>query len=151
MNVMWRDELKRREPEKLMEENWQIKIDDEERQLRIARVEKAAAEVLHCAARAKTEVDEIEQALATNEHVRMWETLQKFLAGYWQFINNTSGITNIAVFPLSREMVKIITTEALRHQLQLVIGFVYAWHTIECVGRIAFEECFNKLLKGSKC
>ena len=134
-----------------MEENWQIKIEDEKRQLAIARVEKEAAEVLHCAADAKAEVDEIEQALATNEHVRMWETLQKFLAGYWQFINNTSGITNIAVFPLSREMVKIITTEAVRHQLQLVIGFVYAWHTIECVGRIAFEECFNKLLKGSKC
>ena len=134
-----------------MEENWQIKIEDEKRQLAIARVEKEASEVLHCAADAKAEVDEIEQALATNEHVRMWETLQKFLAGYWQFINNTSGITNIAVFPLSREMVKIITTEALRHQLQLVIGFVYAWHAVECVGRIAFEECFNKLLKESKC
>ena len=134
-----------------MEENWQIKIEDEKRQLAIARVEKEASEVLHCAADAKAEVDEIEQAWATNEHVRMWETLQKFLAGYWQFINNTSGITKIAVFPLSKGMVKIITTEAVRHQLQLVIGFVYVWHAIECVGRIAFEECFNKLLKGLKC
>ena len=81
----------------------------------------------------------------------MWVTLQNFLARYWQFINDTSGITNIAVFPLSKEMVRIITTEAVRHQLQLVIGFVYAWHAIECVGRIAFEECYNKLLKGLKC
>ena len=133
-----------------MESVWQIKIEDEEQQLKIARVEKAAAEVLHCANKAKAEVGEIEHALATNDHVVMWQTLQKFLARYWQFINNTSGITNIAVFPLSKEMVKIITTEAVRHQLRLVIGFVYAWHAIECVGRIAFEECFNKLLKGSK-
>ena len=136
---------------KLIEENWQIKIEDGERQLKIARVEKAAAEVLHCAGEAKAEVVEIEQALATNEHVRMWVTLQKFLARYWQFINATSGITNIAAIPLPKEMVRIITTEDLRHQLQLVIGFVYASHAIECVGRIAFEECFNKLLKGSKC
>ena len=134
-----------------MEENWQIKIDDEERQLKIVRVEKAAAEVLHCAARAKTEVDEIEQALATNEHVRMWETLQKFLARYRQFIIGTSSITNITIIPLPKEMIQIITTEDVSNQLRLVIGFVYAWHAIECVGRIAFEECFNKLLKGSKC
>ena len=151
MNVMQRDELKRMESKKLMEENWQIKIDDEERQLKIARVEKAAAVALHCAAEAKAEVDEIEQALATNDHVVMWETLQKFLARYWQFIVNTSGITGITIVPLSKEMIKVITTESLRHQLQLAIGFVYASHAIKCVGRIAFEECFHKLLKGLKC
>ena len=131
-----------------MEENWQIKIEDEKWQLAIARIEKEAAEVLHCVAEAKAEVAEIERALATNEHVRMWVTLQNFLARYWQFINGISGVTNIAVIPLSKKMVRIITTEAVRHQLQLVIGFVYACHAIECVGQIAFEECFNKLLKG---
>ena len=134
----------------MKEENWQIKIEDGERQLRIARVEKAAAEVLHCAGEAKAEVVEIEQALATNEHVRMWVALQKILARYWQFIVNTSGITGIAVVPVPKEMIKVITTEALHRQLQLAIGFVYASHAIKCVGRIAFEECFNKLLKGLK-
>ena len=133
----------------MKEENWQIKIEDEEQQLKIARVEKAAAEVLHCANKAKAEVGEIEQALATNDHVVMWQTLQKFLARYWQFINNISSITNISAVPLPKELMRIFTTEAVRHQLQLVIGFVYASHAIECVGRIAFEECFNKLLKGT--
>ena len=131
-----------------MESAWQIKIEDEKHQLAIARIEKTAAEVLHCANEARAEVNEIEQALVANEHVRMWETLQKFLARYWQFINETSMITNIIVIPLPKEMERIITTEAVRHQLQLVIGFVYACHAIKCVGRIAFEECFNKLLKG---
>ena len=128
----------------------QIKIEDEKRQLEIARIEKAAAEALQCAAEAKAEVNEIEQALATNDHVVLWVTLQKFLARYWQFINDTSGITNIAVIQLPKEMVRIITTEAVRHQLQIVIGFVYAAHAIRCAGRIAFEECFDKLLKGLK-
>lgn len=131
-----------------MESAWQIEIVDEKRQLAIATIAKEAAELVHCAAEAQEEVAEIEQALATNEHVRMWETLQKFLARYWQFIIGTSPITKITVIPLTKEMMKIMTLEALRHQLQLVIGFVYACHAMKGAGRIAFEECFNKLLIG---
>ena len=78
--------------------------------------------------------------------------VRKMSKGDWLFGSGVDplgpGITNIAAIPLPKEMVRIITTEAVRHQLQLVIGFVYASHAIECVGRIAFEECFNKLLKG---
>lgn len=133
-----------------MESAWQIEIIDEKRQLAIARIAKEAAKLVHCAAEAQEEVAEIEQALATNEHIRMWETLQKFLARYWQFIIGTSPITKITVVPLTKEMMKIITLEALRHQLQLVIGFVYACHAMKGAGRIAFGESFNKLLKGMK-
>lgn len=133
-----------------MESAWQIKIEDEERQLAIARIAKEAAELVHCAAEAQEEVAEIERALATNEHVEMWMTLQKFLVRYWQFIIGTSPITKITVIPLTKEMMKIITLEALRYQLQLVIGFVYACHSMKGVGKIAFEECFNKLLKGDE-
>ena len=133
-----------------MESARQIKIEDGEWQLAIARIAKEAAEMVHCAAEAQEEVAEIERALAANDHVRMWETLQKFLARYWQFIIGTSPITKITVIPLTKEMMKIITLDALRHQLQLVIGFVYAYHAVNCVGRIAFEECFNKLLKGDE-
>lgn len=131
-----------------MESAWQIEIGDEKRQLAIAAIAKEAAELVHCVAGAQEEVAEIEQALATNEHVRMWETLQKFLARYWQFIIGTSPITKIMVIPLTKEMMMIITLEALRHQLQLVIGFVYACHAMKGAGRIAFEKGFNKLLKG---
>ena len=131
-----------------MESALQIEVGDEKRQLAIATIAKEAAELIHCAAEAQEEVAEIEQALSTNEHVRMWETLQKFLARYWQFIIGTSPITKITVIPLMKEMMKIITLEALRHQLQLVIGFVYAFHAMKGAGRITFEESFNKLLKG---
>lgn len=94
-----------------MESVWQIKIDDEKRQLVIARIAREAAELVHCAAEAQEDVAEIEQALATNDHVRMWETLQKFLARYRQFIIGTSSITNITVIPLPKAMIQIITTE----------------------------------------
>jgi len=97
---------------------------------------------------AQDEVSEIEQALVADEYVRMWETLQKFLARYWLFIIGTSPITKIKVILLTKEMRKIITLDALRHQLQLIIGFVYACHAMKGAGRIAFEECFDKLLKG---
>ena len=132
----------------LVKEYWQIKADDEKRQLAIARIAKEAAELVHCAVEAQEEVAEVEQALANNEYVEMWMTLQKFLARYWQFIIGTSPITNIMVVPLTKDMMKVITLEALRHQLQLVIGFVYVCHAMKGVRRIAFEECFNKLLKG---
>lgn len=131
-----------------MEEMYQIKIEDEKRQVAMARIAKQAAELVHCAVEAEAEVAEIEQALATNDHVVMWGTLQKLLARYWRFINDTSSITNITVVPLPKETMRIITTEAIRYQLQIVIGFVYTFHAIKSVGRIAFEECFNKLLKG---
>ena len=62
-----------------MESAWQITIEDEKRQLAMARIAKQAAELVHCVVDAQEEVVEIEQVLAGNDHVQMWETLQKYL------------------------------------------------------------------------
>ena len=130
-----------------MKQNWQIKVEDENRPLAIAKVAKEAAELVHCAVEAKAEVSEIEQVLETNDHVKMWETLQRFLAIYWRFIVGTSPFTNITMVVLTREMMKIITTEAIRHQLKIMIGFVYASHALNGACRIAFQECFSSRVR----
>ena len=130
-----------------MEDGWQIKIEDEKRQLAMARIAKQAAEFVHCAIEAKTEVAEIEQVLADGDHVRMWETLQKYLARYLLFIVGTSPFTNITVVALAKDMIRIVTAEALRHQLQLIIGFVYAFHALNGSCKLAFQAHFSQLTR----
>ena len=130
-----------------MEEMYQIKIEDEKRQVAMARIAKQAAELVHCAVEAKEEVTEIEQVLVDNDHVRMWETLQKYLAGYFLFIVGTSPFTNITVIALTKDMIRILTMETLRLQLQLMIGFVYAFHALNGSCKIAFQTQFSKLTR----
>ena len=130
-----------------MEEMYQIKIEDEKRQVAMARIAKQAAELVHCAVEAKEEVAEIEQVLVDNDHVRMWETLQKYLARYFLFIVGTSPFTNITVIALTKDMIRILTTETLRLQLQLMSGFVYAFHALNGSCRIAFQTQFSKLTR----
>ena len=130
-----------------MESVWQIKIEDERRQLAMAEIAKQAAELVRCVAEAKEEVTEIEQVLAGNDHVRMWETLQKYLARYYLFIVGTSPFTNITIIALTKDAMRIMTSEALRHQLQLVIGFVYAFHALNGACKLAFQTQFAKLTR----
>jgi len=130
-----------------MEEIYQIKTEDEKRQVAMARIAKQAADLVHCAVEAKEEVTEIEQVLVDNDHVRMWETLQKYLARYFLFIVGTSPFTNITVIALTKDMIRILTTETLRLQLQLMIGFVYAFHALNGSCKIAFQTQFSKLTR----
>ena len=130
-----------------MEEMYQIKIEDEKRQVAMARIAKQAAELVHCAVEAKEEVAEIEQVLVDNDHVRLWETLQKYLARYFLFIVGTSPFTNIKVIALTKDMIRILTMETLRLQLQLMIGFVYAFHALNGSCKIAFQTQFSKLTR----
>ena len=128
-----------------MKSAWQIKIEDEKRQLAMARIAKQASELVNCAVAAKEEVAEIEQVVAGNDHVRMWETLQKYLARYYLFIVGTSPFTNITVIALGKDAMRIVTSEALRYQLQLVIGFVYAFHALNGSCKLAFQTQFSTL------
>ena len=130
-----------------MESAWQIKGEDEKRQLALAEIAKQAAELVHCVAEAKEEVAEIERVLAGNGHVQMWETLQKYLARYFLFIVGTSPFTNITIIPLTKDTMRIVTSEALRHQLKLVIGFVYAVHALSGAYKLAFQTQFSKLIR----
>ena len=126
---------------------WQITGEDEKRQLAMVEIAKQAAELVHCAAEAKAEVAEIERVLAGNDHVRMWETLQKYLTRYFRFIVGTSPFTNITIVALTKDAMRILTSEALRHQLQLAIGFVYAFHALNGSCKLAFQSQFSKLTR----
>ena len=130
-----------------MESTWQIRVEDEKRQLAMAEIAKQAAELVNCVAEAKDEVTEIKQVLAGNDHVRMWETLQKYLTRYFLFIVGTSPFTNITIVALTKNEIRIVTTEVLRHQLQLVIGFIYAFHALNGSCKFAFQTQFSKLTR----
>lgn len=79
-----------------MESAWQIEIVDEKRQLAIATIAKEAAELVHCAAEAQEEVAEIEQALATNEHVRMFTGVpDSLLKSFCAYVTDTCGDNHV--------------------------------------------------------
>ena len=147
MDGIWRDELKRSESEKLMEENWQIKGEDEKQQLAMAGVAKDVAEVVHCAFMASAEVGEISRALATNSREEMWNALQKYIERYRLFIVGTSPVTNVTVIDLTKEEVVALSNVEIQHQLKIMTGFIYAYHALNSAFRIAFQECFEKRIK----
>jgi len=128
-----------------MKSTWQIKGDEEERQLAIARIAREAAEVTHCAFLANKEVTDINQAINTNQRETMLTTLQKYIAKYRLFIVGTSPITKVTVFELTKEEVMCLTNVAICNQLQMMIGFIYAYHALNGACKIAFQECFTKL------
>ena len=130
-----------------MESAWQIKIEDEKRQLAMAGIAKEAAEVVHCAFMASAEGGEINRSMATNLREEMWKTLQKYIAKYRLFIVGTSPVTNVTVIDLTRAEVASLSNVAIRYQLQLMIGFVCAYHALNSSFRIAFQQCFAKRIK----
>ena len=132
-----------------MNGGWQIKGDDDKQQLAIVDVARQAAEMAGCAHKAKSDVDEITRVLANDDHVEMWQTLQKFIVRYTYFIIGISPFTGIIVYRLTPEMIRIVTTEAIRYQLKLMIGYVYAYYALNGTSRIAFQNHFKRLSEKS--
>lgn len=128
-----------------MNSGWQIRGDDEKRQLAIVDIARQAAEMANCALEAKVDVDEITRALDRDDHVEMWQTLQKFIVRYTDFIIGTSPFTSITVYLLTPEMIRVVTTESIRYQLRLMIGFAYAYHALNGTSSSVFQNHFKRL------
>lgn len=125
-----------------------LNVRDEKRQLAMAGVAKEVAETVHCAFMANAEVGEIHRAMSTNSREEMWITLQRYIAKYRLFIVGTSPVTNVTVIALTREDAVALSKAAIRHQLQIMVGYVCAYHALNSSCRIAFQECFAKRIKG---
>lgn len=128
-------------------EKYQIQCVDYDKELEVARIAKAAAEAVHCAFKAQTEVDEVNRVIATGDRDRMFTCLQSAIARYRGFIIGLSPITNLTVVNLRKEDFPLLTVEILIKQLQVMNGFIYAHHAMSCMSRIAFQECFSKMFK----
>ena len=77
----------------------------------------------------------------------MFACLQKYINKYRGFIVGLSPLTNVMVVNLTKEIMPALTEEVVRWQLQVMIGFVYAYHALLGSSRIAFQEYFTKLSK----
>ena len=130
-----------------MESMWQIKGEDEKRQLAMAGIAKEVASAIHCAFMANAEVEEISRSMLTNLREDMWKTLQKYIEKYRLFIVGTSPVTKVTVIDLTREDVVSLSDAAIRYQLQIMIGFVCSYHALNSSYRVAFQECFAKRIK----
>lgn len=131
-------------------EKYQIQCVNYEKELEVARLARAAAEAVHCAFEAQAEVDEVNRVIATGDWNTMFACLQSTIGRYREFIVGLSPITNLTVVNLRKEDVPVLTAEVLTKQLQIMKGFIYAHHALSGFNRIAFQECFSKMLKQLK-
>ena len=126
---------------------FQIQCVDYETELGIARIARMAAEAVHCAFEVQAEVNEIDRIIATEDWNSMFACLQSAIRRYRDFIVGLSLVTNLTVVNLRKEDVPLLTVEILTKQLQITKGFIYAHHALSGACRIAFQECFSKMLK----
>ena len=129
----------------------EIQSQDEKRALAISDIARMAAEATHCAFMAKAEVDEVKAVVAAGKRSLMWEMLQTKIAQYRGFIVGVSPFTNITVTDLPKEVVSKLTDASMRNQLKILIGYVYAYHAMFGTFRMAFQECFSKMLRSLYC
>jgi hypothetical protein len=126
---------------------YQIQSLNSDRELSISQIVKTAAEATHCAFKAQAEVNEITQIILAGDWECMFACLQKYINKYRGFIVGLSPLTNVMVVNLTKEIMPALTEEVVRWQLQVMIGFVYAYHALLGSSRIAFQEYFTKLSK----
>lgn len=128
-------------------EKYQIQCVDYEKELEIARLARLAAEAVHCAFEARTEVDEVNRIIETGNWNSMFACLQSAIGRHRDFIVGLSPVTNLMVVNLRKDDVPLLTVEILTKQLQIMQGFIYAHYALSGVCRIAFQECFSKMFK----
>ena len=80
----------------------------------------------------------------------MWRTLQEYIGYYAGFINSMTMLTGIGLQRVNREFYDRVTAVDIEHQLQIIIGFVYAKEALDSVCRETYKQCVKKLLRQSK-
>lgn len=133
-----------------MTENFQeLQIRYEEKSLKAAEFAKTAAEKTHTVFMAQRKSQEAVDAISSGNKATMWNTLQKYLRSYSDFINRTARITGLRLYRVDKDFYDNVTSDDIKKQLHMVIGFVYAYEAVTSAAKATFKNCLKKLLKNS--
>lgn len=133
-----------------MQSAQRFEIPDQARQVKIADVVvKAIKETHTITATAEAKSKNARTALLGGDKHEMWIALQCYLRNYRDFINETSWITNVCVYSVTPEYYEQVTTEDLRHQLKIVIGFVYLKEAANSASKDMLHQVIKKALQKS--
>ena len=126
-----------------------INSTDQENAAKLFEYVKKAAEMTHTVIMAAQKSQKAVCAIQSGGKNTKWMVLQKYLKEYGAFINKTTFITGIHVYPVDKEFYDTVGSSEINQQLQIIIGIVYLKDAINSVGKESFKECLKKLLKQS--
>lgn len=92
---------------------------------------------------------EIRNVLQCDNKEQLWVVLQNALARYIVFVNSISGLTGIYIRHVDAEYYNRVSIEDIKHQLRLMIGFIYVHEAIQSKMKAMFKDCLKKCLKES--
>ena len=110
---------------------------------------KRAAEITHTVIMADQKASKAVSAIQTQDKSKKWTVLQEYLKEYGAFINETSRLTGICVYPVDKGFYDTVGVQELNQQLQMVIGIVYLKEAVRAAINATYKECLKKLLKQS--
>ena len=91
----------------------------------------------------------IRNALLSDNKEQLWAVLQNTLVRYMGFINSISCLTGVCICYVDAEYYNKVSIEDIKHQLRLMIGFIYVYEAAHSTMKEQFKECLKKCLKES--
>lgn len=126
-----------------------INSTDQENTVKLFGYVKKAAEMTHTVIMATQKSEKAVFAIQSQDKSTKWIVLQEYLKEYGSFINETTSLTGIRVYPVNKEFYDTVGVQEIDQQLQIVIGIVYLKDAVHSVAKESFKECLKKQLKQS--
>ena len=126
-----------------------INSTDQENAAKLFGYVKKAAELTHAVIMAAQKSEKAVSAIQSQDKSTKWMVLQEYLKECGHFINETTPITGVHVYPVDKEFYDTVGIREIDQQLQIVIGIVYLKDAVHSVAKESFNECLKKLLKQS--
>ena len=111
---------------------------------------KTAAEMTHCYNTFQAKNKRIDEVLSLDNKEILWQTLQEYLKEYGSFINKTTVISGIYIYPVDIEQYNAMTVVDIKMQLEMLKRIVIAKEIVHSVYQKTFKECLKKILQKTK-
>ena len=112
---------------------------------------KQAAEKVRFVQRAEMSCCEIRAVMKIDDKKSLWDVLQKYLRMNMEFINSMKDLTGVYIYPVDEKFYEAVTVVEIKHQLQMLIGYIYAKEAIHSRVKSSFKQCLKNLLEGCGC
>lgn len=122
---------------------------DQEKAAELAGYIKNAVEMTHTVISADQKAEEAFKAIRLPDKKYKWDTLQKYLKVYKQFINESAWLTNVRVYSVDRTFYDTVEIQELNRQLRIVVGIVYLRDVYHTAASKMVKECLKKLAKNT--
>lgn len=110
---------------------------------------KKAAEMTHTVIMAEKKASKAISAIQMQDKSEKWVVLQEYLKEYGRFINDTTPVTGVCVYPVNGEFYDEVNLQEINRQLQIIVGIVYLKEAVRAAINATFKECLKGLLEQS--